>query len=188
MHSHRAPIALAWLALLGACAPPDGPYATSPSSLSAALADSAALRVLTINARARFDRWRDRFPLVADEIVRLSPHLVALQEVTVGAGQHDALQKYIAARSPGGVSPYAVYGEQGDMGGNVILSRLPLLARARHDLSNGRIAIMVHVALDNGATLRVFNTHLHHVRDDEAVRTQQISDVLGWIEPEGPTE
>jgi endonuclease/exonuclease/phosphatase family metal-dependent hydrolase len=44
-------------------------------------AASPAMVVATLNVRNTADLWRDRAPLLVEQLAALDPHLVALQEV-----------------------------------------------------------------------------------------------------------
>lgn len=130
------------------------------------------VKVLTINLRHDVDAWERRFPLIADEIVRLAPDVVGLQEIRVSRGQAQRLNELIAAR---GVAPYTLYEETkaGIVGqvtgeGVGIMTRLPIEERGVEALGvGGRVAVFARLRTPGGGVLTVFNTHLHHEGGDE---------------------
>lgn len=139
--------------------------------------------VMSVNLRHHADDWERRFPLIADEIVRLDPDVIGLQEVQVSIGQLAVLQDLIADRGGAAYDGYAhrktglgyFTGE-----GIGILSREPMMATDLVDLGEGRLALRARVELADGAELDVYNTHLHHRGGDE-VRLGQARIITEWI-------
>lgn len=148
-----APLSLALLAALGCGGDDPAPLETS-------------IDVVSINIRHNVDEWERRFGLIADEIVRLDPDLIGLQEIEItDVDQTSALLELIAER--GGAS-YEFYEElkiwpYGAIGGEGvgILSRFPILETGLKDLvEGGRVTVWTRVEVADGYELDFFNTHL----------------------------
>ena len=148
-----------------------------------------SLRIATLNLRNTSDRWEERAPLLIDQFVALAPDVIGLQEVRVPADQGRWIVDQVNQR----LAPERRYehyfqtnktGLQGRWEGIAIVSRLPIIAEDRLDLQGGhRVAQRVRVELD-GATLDVYNTHLHHEADAHELREAQARLILDWMEPE----
>lgn len=139
---------------------------------------TVVLKVMTINLRHNLDFWEERFPLIADEIVRLKPDLIGLQEMEIGIEQSKALLKLIAERSgPDGIK-YQKYehlktGKDMFWGeGITIFSRYPIERKEYEDLQHGRVVLFARIAAADGLTVDLYNTHLHHQGGDEVTLPQ----------------
>ena len=53
---------------------------------------------MTLNLRHDSDDWKRRFPLIADEIVRLDPDIIGLQEIEIADDQAEYLNDLISRR------------------------------------------------------------------------------------------
>ncbi len=132
------------------------------------------LKVMTINLRHHADWWEDRFPLIADEIVRLNPDIIGLQEVSIGMDQSAVLLSLVKQKSGGEqgktYNKYerlktgfeAVSGE-----GISIYSRYPIVEKDFADLKNGRVVLFTRINVADGLDVDMYNTHLHHIGGDE---------------------
>src|SRR6187401_1175997 len=89
-------------ALLGGCALPaddDGEPPVSETAQDVTTgrchttkgSTTARLKVMTINLRNKENEWERRFELIADEIDRLDPDIIGLQEVEIAKDQSDRL-------------------------------------------------------------------------------------------------
>ncbi|MEQ8278730.1 MAG: endonuclease/exonuclease/phosphatase family protein [Deltaproteobacteria bacterium] len=136
------------------------------------------LSVVSINLRHDQDFWEERFDLVADEIVRLDPDLIGLQEIEISVDQSQVLHERIVER---GGADYAIFeqlkfGVQGLGGEGVgVFSRFPILETDAVDLDHGRPGVFVRLSLGDGERIEFFNTHLHNVGEDEVRRAQMQS-------------
>ena len=148
----------------------------------------AAIRVGTLNLRNTSDRWKERAPLLIDQLVALRPDVIGLQEVRVPANQARWIVEHVNTRLGDAHPPYNCYqtnktGLAGLIEGIAIMSRLPLLDQAWLALGGAsRVAQRVRVELPSGATLDFYNTHLHHEADAEALRTEQAKRLLEWLD------
>jgi endonuclease/exonuclease/phosphatase family metal-dependent hydrolase len=120
------------------------------------------IKVLTLNVRHDADQWQRRFELIADEIVRLDPDLIGLQEVQIPEGQHEVLNRLVQRR---GHAPYEAVAQLKSglefLGGEgvAVMSRWPIVESARAALSRGRVSAFVRVAHPRGGTIDLLSTH-----------------------------
>ena len=138
---------------------------------------TVTLKVVTINIRHNSDWPEERFPLLADEIVRLKPDLIGLQEIQIGAHQTQELVRLIKERAGDGLSYH--YYEQLKTGGHIIsgegigiFSRFPILKKKYRDLEQGRPVVVTRVQVQDGLVVDMYNTHLHN-RGGDSVRLPQ---------------
>lgn len=147
---------------------------------------SAILKVMTINLRHNVDWWEDRFPLVAEEIVRLRPDIIGIQEMAVGFNQSKALMKLIKEKAGVSKINYSVY-EHLKTGGDMlsgegisVFSRFPIKEKAFTELGNGRIALFTRIEVLPELTVDFYNTHLHNEGGD-GVRLPQMQKIIELI-------
>lgn len=128
------------------------------------------MKVVSINLRHDRNEWRRRFELVADELVRLDPDVVGLQEVEIDRQQADVLNQLLAKRGHG---PYVLFNQlksgAGARGGEGvgIMSRWPVVKIAHADLGEERVAIWARIQHPAGGYFDFVNTHLDQHRDDD---------------------
>lgn len=153
---------------------------------SAGCAPEAPLRmkVVTINVRHDADWWEERFPLIAQEIVRLEPDLIGLQEVEIRLDQSRVLLDMVAALSS---SLRYEHDEEAKSGlaaitgeGIAIFSRHPIIARDARSLEYGRVVLFNRIQIGE-RIVDLYNTHLHHEGGDE-VRRPQMEALVGFVE------
>ena len=153
-----------------------------------------SLEVMTVNVRHDVDEWERRFELIADEIVRLDPDLIGLQEIEIAAEQSQALLELIAER---GGADYELYEQLkwhpvGVLTGEGIgiMSRYPIVESNVADLGEqGRVTVWTRVDLGDGYEVDMYNTHLESgdvgERPGDEVRTEQAMRTLAFIEETG---
>src|SRR5262245_39634185 len=109
------------------------------------------LKVLTLNVRRDVDFWERRFPLIADEIVRLEPDLIGFQEVNVAIDQQKRLHDLISGRNVELEYDYHAQRDTGTRenggGGIAVFSRYPIITRLAVDLGEGRPASLERIRL-----------------------------------------
>jgi len=162
-------LAMAWV--LAGCPKPAG--------------EPVTLKVMSYNLRHNVDWWEQRFPLIADEIVRLRPDLIGLQEVQVAIGQESTLDDLIRARDAS--LDYHIYRElksgvdaaTGE--GIAIFSLQPQGQVGKQDLSEGRVAIRARIEVAPGLAVDFFTTHLDASGDD-VYRWPQVQDVVRFVD------
>jgi endonuclease/exonuclease/phosphatase family metal-dependent hydrolase len=144
---------------------------------------TATVKVMSINLRHDSDEWERRFEMIADEIVRLDPDLVGMQEVEIGKDQANKLNDLLAAR---GHAKYNLFTKRksGFSGfftgeGIGIMSRWPIVEKEHEDIGEMRVSVFVRVKHPSGKLIDMADTHLDHHggpqgdadRDDEAKQT-----------------
>ena len=146
---------------------------------------TATLKIMSINIRHNSDWPESRFPLLADEIVRLQPDIIGLQEVLIGVDQSRELLRLITERAPDlkyeyyehiKTGAYMISGE-----GVAIFSRFPIKAEKMQDLDQGRVALAARIAVNDDLSVDFYNTHLHHQGGD-AVRLPQAQKITGFMD------
>lgn len=146
------------------------------------------IRVGTLNLRNTSDRWKERAPLLIEQLLALRPDILGLQEVRVPVKQARWIVDQVNRRVPEDEAQYRFYqtnktGFAGRLEGIAIMSRLPILEKEWLDLQGGsRIAQRVRVAPYPGAAFDFYNTHLHHKRDADEMRLEQVVRLLGWMD------
>jgi endonuclease/exonuclease/phosphatase family metal-dependent hydrolase len=144
------------------------------------LAGPLRIRVATLNCRNTADRWKARKPLLVRQLVALQPGVIGLQELRRFPSQ----ARGIAARARERdlvLEQFRSYktGLYGLWEGVAVLSRLPVLDRAKLRLGGqNRVAQRVTVAAGDGL-LELYNTHL--ASEGEEVRTRQAERLLEWM-------
>lgn len=148
----------------------------------APVAHPLPLRLMTYNLHNGFNP-QGHFDLeaLAQVIEAEQPDVVALQEVSRGwiiNGSADMLQ-WLARRLQ---MTYVFAPTAGPLWGNAILSRLPIVADGAGPLPPQELLLRrgyVWIDLDlEGSSLRILNTHFHHVEADGHVRLQQAEALL----------
>jgi endonuclease/exonuclease/phosphatase family metal-dependent hydrolase len=179
--------AVAGIAILGAILPllrgaPPRPLAAAPGE---------SIRAITFNLHNGFDE-QGRFALdgMLDRLAREEPDVLALQEVSRGWVVNGSTDLYELARARLGL--HGVYGPSVSTDwGNAVFSRfapdsvrrIPLPPR---DLPLPRQATVVDLpAGPAGVAVRVIATHLHHVEEGDAVRSEQARSLAALGAPRG---
>ena len=138
------------------------------------------IRVATLNCRNTADRWKARKPLLVRQLVDLQPDVIGLQEVRRFPSQARAIGKRARAGDLV-LDQFRSYktGLYALWEGIAVLSRLPVVDRARLKLGGqNRVAQRVTVVAGDGL-LDVYNTHL--ASEGEEVRTLQAQRLLEWM-------
>ncbi len=138
------------------------------------------IRVATLNCRNTADRWRARAPLLVRQLVALSPDVIGLQELRRFPSQARTIGRRAGAEQLL-LDQFRSYktGLYGLWEGVAVLSRLPVLDRAKLKLGGqNRVAQRVTVAAGDGV-LDFYNVHLASKGED--VRTAQAQRLLEWM-------
>jgi endonuclease/exonuclease/phosphatase family metal-dependent hydrolase len=141
----------------------------------------------TINLRHNADRWKERAPLLIEQLLTLDLDAIGMQEVHVPSDQGARIVAQVNARIGRGTTPYSLYqtnktGLQGWREGIAVMTRLPVVEREWLDLRGGaRVAQRVRLRLPLDATLDFYNTHLHHEHDAAELRREQALRLIDWL-------
>ncbi|MBX3231955.1 MAG: endonuclease/exonuclease/phosphatase family protein [Labilithrix sp.] len=142
----------------------------------------ARVKVMTLNLRHDADQWERRFAMVADEIVRLDPDVIGMQEVKLSRDQANVLDRLVGERGGARYEVFTAYksGPGGVASGEglAILTRWPMLVKESADIGDGRVTLFARIAHPNGV-IDAYNTHFdahrdadgEEMRDREALRT-----------------
>lgn len=148
------------------------------------------VKVMTANLRHDSDDWKRRFPLIADEIVRLDPDIIGLQEIEIADDQADYLNDLIAKR---GHAKYELHqrrkpGIRGFFTGEGvgIMSRWEITEKSHEDLPEMRTAVRTRVKHPSGKFIDLANTHLHAggAEEGDAIRAEQAKQIVGLVDRE----
>jgi endonuclease/exonuclease/phosphatase family metal-dependent hydrolase len=148
-------------------------------------AGSAVVVVATLNVRHTADRWRERAPLLVEQLVALDPDVIGLQEVRRFPDQARWIAREAGRRRPTApgwdVLAAPKSGARWFWEGLAVLSRPPVTSGARLRLGEqSRVAQRVTVVLADGRALDVYNVHL---ADGAAeLRTAQVRRLLAWMD------
>jgi endonuclease/exonuclease/phosphatase family metal-dependent hydrolase len=142
------------------------------------------IRVGTLNLR-NIDRWNDRLPLLVEQMVELAPDVIGLQEVRPLFRQATRLTEKVNDQMGGSTYTLELARKIGCRGlweAIAVMTRLSVLDRGRLDLRGGsRIAQRLRLRLPSGSHLDFYNTHLHHKRKDDELRTRQARSITEWL-------
>jgi endonuclease/exonuclease/phosphatase family metal-dependent hydrolase len=145
-----------------------------------------ALRIVTLNLWNN-DHFRfERAALVVEEMARLQPHLIALQEVGVVEIMATWIADRIQDATSGGAYRTFTWNKKGDQRTFeelAILTRLPLAGPSEAvDLEGGlRVAHRITVQWQ-AAKVAFCSLHLHYPMDAGAVRAVQACIASEWME------
>ena len=157
------------------------------------------LRVVTLNVWNRSGPWPERLRLIREELARLAPDVIGLQEVMrmvrPGSDEPISAEHDQAAEIAEGLGYQIGYAAAADYGhgllmGNAVLSRYPILEAATHrlpDEGTGEGRSLLYTLLDAPwGKLPVFVTHFNWRFDHGFVRLKQAAFVTARIEELAP--
>lgn len=176
-------LAARFVLVAAACALSGCAAAPSRPAPAAALGE---VRVLTLNLWHDKGDWPKRRELIVEEVRRLKPDLIALQEVLQRPGLQNQAQDLGAALgyrvSFVSVDPAAAPRRYG----NAILiagAGGPAQLRKLEPLDDYRTAAHLRAtATERHPDLDFYATHLHNERDGGAVRARQIASLLDFVD------
>ena len=145
------------------------------------------LRVVTLNLQQDHKRWAARRPLIIDEIARLAPDLIALNEVCVPL--QSARDLRVAATERTG-HDYALVQQTKVNGlskveGEALLTRFPVIETGNLDYQMRDMVALVARMLIRDVPVDVYVTHLFMSRGDDSLRLFQVQQLLAWIDSRG---
>lgn len=191
--SFSALLLLAGLSLSGCVSFPEGLHApVEPTVIQSSAAKSGIIRVADLNMLHGFldlAGLKERWHLIMAELKRLNPDVLLLQEVPVHARLDPQLAPWLA-RELGYSFVYArANGKAALIGfeeGEAVFSRFPILAWESHQLRpipgifERRIVLRVVLQTELGR-LEVYNLHLSHKVEREALRVRQVRDLIEYV-------
>ena len=154
-----------------------------PASATDQVQAEKALTVVTLNLYHDKEEWPKRRVQIVEELKRLRPDAIALQEVL----QHEGLTnqaEWLATQL--GYRWHFVSTDPPDRArryGNAILTRHPILKRGQkplQPLDDSRTAAFLRIDAD-GRWVNVYATHLHWTDQGGAIRAQQIAELVQYI-------
>lgn len=157
----------------------------------------AALRIATLNLKKSELRWRERAPLVVQQLAELRPDIIGFQEVDVGIDQGNWLCRQLNdVTSAENETPnfrihhMASPRERVTLEALAIMTHLPVVAHGGFDyLFRNRVAHRIRVqTAGKDDTLDFWNTHFHHEQDEpgNATRQEQAKKLSAWIAEHSP--
>lgn len=145
---------------------------------------SKELTVLTYNIWHDQADWPKRLDYMLEEIRRIDPDIIGLQEVIQRAELEN--QAKTIANELGYYLYFSTVDppERETRYGNAILSRFPFAENNMKKLDPlDDYRTVAHAAMNiHGVQLDIYNTHLHHTREGGNIRKTQIADLLEFIE------
>jgi endonuclease/exonuclease/phosphatase family metal-dependent hydrolase len=141
-------------------------------------------RVVTLNLEQDHKRWEKRRHLVDEEVGRLKPDIVALNEVSIPLQSARGLQKTTSDLF--GVQYNLVQQTRVNglsrVEGEAMLTRFALIETGNLDYQTADIVAQVARIRVGEALLDVYVTHLYKSRGDESLRLFQVQQLLAWID------
>lgn len=164
----------------------------SPEDVTIAATEeqSVSLSFLSLNIWFDNEDWPARFALMLEEIRKLDPDIIGLQEVI----QRQDLDNQ-AMQLADSLDYYYYFDSVDDEDrstrfGNAIVSRYPITEtnfRALEPLDAFRKVVHARISVD-GQPLDVYNTHLHNPGDATETRKTQMRDMLDFIDETGTSD
>ena len=141
-------------------------------------------RVVTLNLEQDHKRWEARSPLIIEELSRLKPDVVALNEVSVPLQSARILQK--AMRQRLGVKYNLVQQTRvnglSKVEGEALLTSFEVMETGNLDYRAHDMVAQVARIIVGQAPLDIYVTHLYMSRGDDSLRLFQVQELLAWID------
>jgi endonuclease/exonuclease/phosphatase family metal-dependent hydrolase len=141
-------------------------------------------RVVTLNLEQDHKRWQARCRLIEQEIGRLKPDVIALNEVSVPLQSARSLQK--AAAELVGIEYNLVQQTRvnslSKVEGEALLTRFSVVETGNLDYQARDMVALVARIVVGGRPLDVYVTHLYMSRGDDCLRLFQVQQLLAWID------
>ena len=140
-------------------------------------------RVVTLNMEQGHKRWDARRRLITEEIDRLEPDLIALNEVSIPLQSARVLRN--EARRNG--SEYNLVQQTrvnalSKVEGEALLSCFPVIETDNLDFQTRDIVALAARIRVGAMPLDVYVTHLYMSRGDDSLRLFQVQQLLAWID------
>jgi endonuclease/exonuclease/phosphatase family metal-dependent hydrolase len=141
-------------------------------------------RVSTLNLEQDHKRWEARRPLIAEEIARLRPDLMAFNEVSIPLQSARGLRTTAADLT--GIDYNLVQQTRvnglSKVEGEALLTRFAVIETGNLDYQTRDMVAQVARVLVAGEPLDVYVTHLFMSRGDDSLRLFQVQQLLAWID------
>lgn len=140
-------------------------------------------RVVILNLEQGHKRWDARRRLISEEINRLKPDLIALNEVSIPLQSARVLRN--EARRNG--TEYNLVQQTrvnalSKIDGEALLTRFPVLETDNLDYQTRDIVALAARLRIGAMPLDVYVTHLYMSRGDDSLRLFQVQQLLAWID------
>lgn len=141
-----------------------------------------AFRVATLNLKRNETRWRERRHLIVDEIARLKPDILTLNEASPSAGRWLQRQAQGKTNLRYALTQHSKHAAKPMTEAEAILAAPRVVGRAhRFFATPDTVFVTARLELDD-RLVDVYATHLYSYRYEDSVRAQQIHELLGWID------
>jgi endonuclease/exonuclease/phosphatase family metal-dependent hydrolase len=141
-------------------------------------------RVATLNLEQDHKRWELRRALIEDEIARLRPDVLALNEVSVPIRTAHGLRRTAAERL--GARYHLVQQTKtnglASVEAEALITRFPVTETGNLDYRTRDMVALVAALEIGGQAVEVYVTHLYMSRGDESLRLFQVQQLLAWID------
>jgi endonuclease/exonuclease/phosphatase family metal-dependent hydrolase len=141
------------------------------------------VRVATLNLEQGNKRWDARRRLVAEEIGRLKPDLLAFNEVSVPLQTARALRDDVRHN---GIEYNLIQQTRvnglSKVEGEALLTRFAVVESANLDYQTRDMVALVARVLVGETLVDVYVTHLYMSRGDDSLRLFQVQQLLAWID------
>jgi endonuclease/exonuclease/phosphatase family metal-dependent hydrolase len=144
------------------------------------------IKIATLNLFNRMGEWGHRAPLVIDQLEKLAPDVIGLQEVDLvidqGMWVSRQINKRLALQPHYRIKHATNTGQRASYHSIATLSRLPFEEHEILDLMTfERVAQRMVFAID-GKPFVFVNTHLHHPVEAQQERVEQLATLLAWLD------
>lgn len=139
-------------------------------------------RVATLNLKRNESRWRERRHLVVDEIARLQPDILTLNEVSPHTGRWLQRQAQSKANLRYALTQHSKNDTQPMTEAEAILTTHRVVGRAHRFFSTPDTVFVAACVEVDGQRLDVYVTHLYSYRYDDSLRAEQVRELLAWID------
>jgi endonuclease/exonuclease/phosphatase family metal-dependent hydrolase len=141
------------------------------------------VRVATLNLEQGNKRWDARRRLIAEEIGRLKPDLLAFNEVSVPLQTARALRDDVRHN---GIEYNLIQQTRvnglSKVEGEALLTRFAVVESANLDYQTRDMVALVARVLVGETLVDVYVTHLYMSRGDDSLRLFQVQQLLAWID------
>ena len=142
-----------------------------------------SFRVATLNLEQDHKRWLERRGLLVDQLARLSPDVLGLNEVCIPLQSGRHLQRTASEQLGIGYKLIQQSKTNGlsQVDGEALLTRFPVQETANFDYrARDAVALVARIEIE-GNLVDVYVTHLYQSRGEDSLRLYQVQQLLEWI-------